>query len=109
MCLPQDVAFPYMLHPGHAVDTFIVMEADFRWFEEECIDPSVWLPLVTGKVGLKEVKTEESGALAQMQIRQDPAQIAHTDSCGPMQASSLWRRSRRTGKGAGTSSDSATM
>ena len=62
VCLPQDVAFPYMLRPGHAVDTFIVMEADFRWFEEECIDPSVWLPLVTGKVGLKEVKTEESGA-----------------------------------------------
>ena len=43
----QDVGFPYMLEDQHPSDTlFLFFESDFRFTEEHCLEPDVWLPLV---------------------------------------------------------------
>ena len=41
----KDIGLPYMLDTRHAPDCFFfVFESDFRFFEEDCLDPEVWLP-----------------------------------------------------------------
>ena len=43
-CVHQDIGLPYMLDRRHPLDTFFfVFEADFRFYEEDCLDPEEWL------------------------------------------------------------------
>ena len=41
----KDIGLPYMMDTRHAPDSFFfIFENDFRFFEEDCLDPEVWLP-----------------------------------------------------------------
>ena len=46
----QEVGFPYMASDERFADDtiFIFMEADFRFYERDCLTPEQWLPLVVG-------------------------------------------------------------
>ena len=79
---PQDVAVPYMLDPRHPEDTvFLFFEADFRFYERDCVEPAQWLPLVVGDAHLQlggAGRPSSSSAVLQIQneSREDPTAAA---------------------------------
>ena len=60
-----------MLDPRHPEDTvFLFFEADFRFYERDCVEPAQWLPLVVGDAHLQlggAGRPSSSGAVLQIQ------------------------------------------
>ena len=69
----REIGLPYMLHPAHMTDTlFIFCEADFRFYQRDCLLTSKWLPLVARASELHEAQSSGDRSRSPNKMRPRP-------------------------------------